>query len=224
MSTRIEEWAELAGFPPGAREEEHELTGLFQAFRPDGDGVDRILDRSPLAQEILTRLKQLYAATAQSYRPGDAYFVPRVATCDEATALGWASAHIASMRDIAAARGDEDLTRVLDGATPRVIREEPPSRAQKDYDSLDGWIYEAVSEYLQSIRTTPSELLLLKEAFYSIANDRCLQGYLMWPLYASGTSLHEPFAAYFTLWCAAVDLSSLRRGIVWCICLFGSWR
>jgi hypothetical protein len=211
MSNRIQAWAMLAGFPPGAREE-HDLAGLFQAFRPAGEGVERLFDGSPLGQRILSRLNRMYAATAPSYGPGDAYFVPRVATCDEATALLWASDHIASMRDIAAARGDESLAKVLDSAAPRVIRGQQPTSTQMDRDSPAARMYEAVTDYLRSIQPAASELLLLKEAFYSIANDCYIQGYLMWPLYASSASHHEPFAAYFELWCAGGGLDFPTEG------------
>jgi hypothetical protein len=211
MTNRIQAWAELAGFPPGAREQ-HDLAGLFQAFRPDGKGVERLFEGSSLGQQILKRLTRLYAATAPSYRPSDAYFVPRVATCDEATALLWASGHVASMREIAAARGDESLAKVLDSAAPRVIRGQRPTSSPMDRDSPAAWMYEAVTDYLRAIQPVASELLLLKEAFYSIANDCYIQGYLMWPLYASSASHHEPFAEYFELWCAGGALDFPAEG------------
>ena len=110
--SHIAKWGNLVGIADAA--DYGDLVGLFQFFRPDGDGVEAVFDGYAFGQEILSRVRRCYDATRAVSGLG------RVLHCEACSAvLGGAG-----MRpDRTAFAGDEGGRRVSrgSGAGPGVV-------------------------------------------------------------------------------------------------------
>ena len=68
--SHIARWGNLVGIANAA--DYGDLVGLFQFFRPDGDGAEAVFDGYAFGQEILSRVRRCYDATRGGFRSSDA--------------------------------------------------------------------------------------------------------------------------------------------------------
>lgn len=206
-SSLIARWGALAGIENAA--EPSDLTGLFQHFRPTGTGVDPIFEGLEFGAAVRARVRKCYEYTAAGFKPSDAYFIPRpMSRCPELLAEELICAHFAEISKIAVARNDRELIELVKNAHPQRVgsvaqlRELPLTT-----ESPDGWIFDLVNDFRTFIHVDETEIMMLSDALYSIANNVFLQSYLLWPIYSSSSALHEPFQPYFELWSKGVSYS-----------------
>lgn len=106
-------------------------------------------------------------------------------------------------RQMAAEVEEEELSELL-RKMPKihVIPHAPNEDTGDDDDSLDCLIYETERDWSGTIEPISFHANLMSEAYYSIANNYFLSGYLTWPWYRhnSTSSLKEPYTPYFELW------------------------
>ncbi len=180
--------------------DEDQFYGYFGCFRPEGKGVESVFAGVVGGDEVVQRLRKVYAATNESY--GSAmYFVvrkPFPATHQEVEDL--TRKHLERVRLIAEAFGNSELVK-LSASDPVIeIKCEHRPNGPRDYNSPETLVYDVVCDWFGGIHAVESEILLLREAFYSMACDYYIADYVMWPLYRHGTEVDEAFEPYFELW------------------------
>jgi hypothetical protein len=179
---------------------EDDLLAFFDCFRPTGAGLEKVFAGVTGGDEILKRLRRVYALTDTTSRWG--YFLvrrPIGATPERLVNL--TRQHLEKVRQIAHSVGDGDLASML-AMLPEIEikREAASAQTLSDFNAPEALAYDAVSDWFIGLEPVQSDALLMGEAFYSIACDYNIARYLMWPLYRHSTDIEEPFAPYFELW------------------------
>lgn len=175
------------------------LAGMFVRYRPLGAGLERLLVDRPAERAVRDRLKATFAAAADAGGgPQDPYLLVRGVQrpSDEVVAACVASwlAAVGRIADLAAdgeALGAVALSRAT-GA--------PPRGAAFDNDRAT-LFHETVADFVARWQPGASELFLLKEAAWSLANDYFLMAWILWPAHALPNEL--PLAAldgFFEAW------------------------
>jgi len=176
-----------------------EMAGFFQAFRPLGVGLVDALQGVSLSGEIVPRLLEIYAATADGYR-SDAYFIvrrPPPLSNDRAAQL--AVDHCRRMEAISRRVQFDKLAQLLQTyQCTELIVDNCPESAEES--TLEDLLDDAVTEFMFSMTPLDSQALLLSEAIYYIACDSYIRNHVLWPLYRHATAVCEPFEPYFDLW------------------------
>ncbi len=216
--TLFEQCRSAAKLDPEAAAEPDSLIGMFQTFRPDGDGLDEALGGLSIAGDLYRRLERLYRDSGEDRRPQggrDAYFIvrrprPLDPVVAESTAQHWidglASLAKWTSSSLAAECLSRDINvRVLEGIAPKHPKD--PGEKCKLLATMENSVPELLTPMVQH----SAVLELLRPAYYFIACDAHLRDYLMWPLYLEAmnhpcVSLDseklppDPFAAYYDLW------------------------
>jgi len=209
----LERWQLARQKGLGDPKAEAELYGFFQAFRPDGKGLEDVLASVVGGRELLQRLLKVYRVTAPGWKPEDAYFLVRVPQpLTEVEVFRLAQRHRDSMAQLASFLGVDELRALL--GTAREISFVPTMESTALAAGANLQIYEAAVEFMTALPVQESEALLLGEAYYGIACDYFLKYYLLWPLYRQASSVDEPFDAYFQLWKHGFQCDFGTRGIV----------
>lgn len=201
----------LAGDTSDAPWTDCDLAGFFQSFRPNGQALEPLFRDIPGGDEIYSRLKQIYAATASSYQRGtetDAYFIVRKPQKIDIDMLSRsAAAQLTNWRRIAEQNQELELVDLL---TPlpdiNVSTDEPPPVDPNDNDSLDVLIYEVQGDWHDSLSPLCSYAEWMREAFYHIACDYYLAQYVTWPWYQRSSSIDDPFKPHFQMWLRGAEL------------------
>jgi hypothetical protein len=205
QSHQIAVWGELVGLKNAS--EPDDLVGLFQYFRPDGAGVEAVFSGVPFGDAVLERLRRVYQCTARGFDQAEAYFIPRPAfECPEREARLLLSRHFLQMSRVAEYMRDRELLAVLSHVVPARVTERAELN-QIPNDSPDGWMFDMLTDYLGALKREESPVSLLRDAFYSVANDIFLRSYLMWPLFERAMPGTDPFHPYFDLWSKGVSYS-----------------
>lgn len=193
-------------------DDEDRWYGVFQGYRPHGDGVEEVFAGLPDADEYVARIKAVCAASYHDDWARDGYFVvrrPRPATEDELLALG--RELLDGLRVLARAAGRESR-RLLSLLPTSAAVEVFPAEAfdRKHPDHLD--VLDEVRSAMPP-RDFGDRVIQLREGFYSVACDFWLAYYLQWPYYR-GRVPQDVFRPYFDLWArgyrCAVQGGSLR--------------
>ena len=190
---RIAQWKSITGI------KSDELAGFFQSFRPHGDGLERALRGVVRSDEIVSRLLEIYEATAEGY-PTDAYFIVRKPTpLSQNDALHLATLHWQKLNEISKEVKSNELAQMLrqHDRFEVVVGDRPWPPSEDDPETL---VDEVVTDYVLSLSPKRSQALLLREALYNMACDTYIRDYVLWPLYREPTSVLEPFEPYFKLW------------------------
>ncbi len=204
LTERLRELLRLPGDQPLGPED---LIGFLQRFRPDGLALADLFAGLPQATELNRRLATLYDTAGDSRRlegGQDAYFIVRnPAALDPDQAAAWAEQWLRSLSELAHSVGAADdvphlqtlpQVRVLEGIAPKQLKadlDEVPLYRTLKQDGA-GWTARMTGE--------AGVVALLAPAFYYAACDWALRDHLLWPLYAIGSPLEDPFAPYFNLW------------------------
>jgi len=192
---------------------EADLFGFFQAFRPEGKGLEEVFAGVVGGSELLQRLLELYRATAIGWEPHDAYFLVKAPQpLPEKEIMRLAGLHRDSMAQVAGLAGAPELESFLGRGSECSLVAKVESTALAMDANLK--VYEAAVDFMSSLPGRESEALLLGEAYYGIACDYFLKSYLLWPLYREASSIDEPFRAYFQLWKHGLRCDFRTLGIV----------
>lgn len=171
--------------------------GLFQRFRPDGEGLEAVFEPIPHGERLLARLRPVYAATNGPESMNDAYFVVRSPQpWQPAEVEPIAHAFLDNLRHLARTIDDPELSDLL-AATRSVRFEDIESEAYESDEHL--CVYETVGDWLIEVTDYSDLVPALKEAYYSVACDPWLSDYLRWPYYERFCP-RDVFAPYFELW------------------------
>jgi hypothetical protein len=174
--------------------------GLFQRFRPHGDGVAAVFDGIPHAAEYIDRLQSVYRAAYHDDWSGDAYFVvryPQAASTAELASFGME--YVAGLRFLSgmlAKRGQPRLDQYLGRVTNAAVVPLAAARRMNDDDIL---VYEGVGEFMGELYDYEHPIIKLSEAYYSVACDYWLAWYLQWPYFTERIP-KDVFLPYFELW------------------------
>jgi hypothetical protein len=189
--------------------------GLFQNYRPYGNGVEEVFASVPNAGEYVSRLRLAYGAAYHEEWYRDAYFVvrsPQRLPDSELAALGMEL--VSGLRYLASllAQGGQ---REFDGYLQWVQQTafDGPDRVVS-VSNEDALVHEAVGDFLNSFYVRGDRIEQLGEAYYSIACDYWLGWYLQWP-YFSARLHRDVFRPYFELW--ACGCSCCFRGKRLCL-------
>lgn len=182
------------------KNEEDDLFYYFNFFRPDGAGVDKVFAGVVGGEEIVERLRLVYQSTKENQ--GLYFIVRRPLRATRKRLIELTTQHYENVAQIAREHGQcEELVTLFDKFPQIDITTEPePDRRQPDPNCPEDLVYGVVGDWFSTLQPIQSDALSMEEAFYSIACDYNLAGYLMWPLYRNSTKIEEPFAPYFELW------------------------
>ena len=196
---RLAYWKSVAGdksLRPWIDEED--LSGYFQLFRPDGRGVERVFEGVARGDEVLARLLLFYYHTKDA--PEDGYFVIRkpMATT-EVELFEIMTQYLEKVRQIANAFEEKGLVTLLGSIQIETQRGQAPPHPAIPEPNLF-YIHEIEGDWFRTLYPIPSDVLLLKEAFYFMTGHYELARYVMWPIYREATPIEDPFAPAFELW------------------------
>lgn len=118
-----------------------DLFGLFQQFRPDGEGVASIFSILRDGDAYVQRLLAVYAATNEPENANDAYFVVRRRTAvDIPSALNFGHELIERMKCLAVVIDDPELTECLNGVVRVCFTDKLPHLAPRSSLANGGWM------------------------------------------------------------------------------------
>jgi hypothetical protein len=187
-----------------------EYFGLFQQFRPLGEGVEQALAGVPNRDQYVSRLLEVYKVTCDDSCAADAYFVVRspIHTSDsELRSLG--SDFVTELRALAENIGNAELFEYLRSIDSVEVVQRSRLNRSNDDNTL---VMEGIRDWLNGIGKRDDPILRMREAFYSVACDFFLMYYLQWPYYVERHS-NDVFRPYFELWKRGAQLSFECRSL-----------
>lgn len=187
-------------------DDEDRWFGVFQGYRPDGDGVEEVFAGLPDAPDYADRVRSVCRATYHDAWERDAYFVvrrPQPASDEELVAFGRELlSGLQLIAETAAASGRRDLKDYLS----RVIRIAVVSAAECDRGNDDHTrVHEAVGDFLGVLADHENPAVKLGEGFYSVACEYWLAWYLQWPYFREWFP-RDVFRPYFELWARGCEV------------------
>jgi hypothetical protein len=194
-------------------DDEDRWYGVFQGYRPHGDGVEALFANVPDAGNYAARIRAICAASYHDNWARDGYFVvrrPRPASAKELTALGHELLDGLRLLCKAARHDGRTLGSLFSGVTG--VEVVSPERFDRKHPyHID--VINAVNDVLRRRRNYNDRIVQLREGFYSVACDFWLSYYLQWPYYQSWLP-HDVFRPYFDLW-ASGHHCSVQPGSLW---------
>lgn len=195
--------AGLGGTPQTA----DDLIGLFQTFRPHGDGLESIFAGLRHGDELHARLQPVFDAAGDPRRPTggmDVYFIVRKPRpIDEGQVELAARRWLSGLAALAESRGQTALRGWLEGGLQVRVLEGKPPKHPKDQEQRSALLLELdriSNELTASLQPSCDATGLLRQAYYFIACDPHLRDYLMWPIYREAGGAEDPLQDYFDLW------------------------
>lgn len=194
------------------------LIGVFQHFRPDGEGLPELFDGLPIGDQLVERLELIYEYAGDNRRPAggrDAYFIvrsPKKLTVEAAEHHG--ETWLNGLREIANAVGDTATAeRLAQLPRMRVLEGIPPKHPKRDEErsGLLKVLLNNARNLTGAVSGVDPHAALLRSAYYFIACDHMLRDYLMWPFFAKQTGLTDPLRSYFRLWSHGVKYRTFRE-------------
>lgn len=196
MTTLVARIEAATGVLLSSREGEHQLAGMFTRYRPNGAGLRDLLSGEGVECEVFDRLMHVFAATSSGWDFGDWYFIVKSPPpMDDAAAIDRATSYLRAFERFAAQMGADEIGDAIRGVS---VVSQPPSYLLPD-DDLPAMIYECLSETLAG-QNSRHEILVLKEAVYSMANDYFLMAYVLAPAMSLSDDLSAALEHYFDLW------------------------
>ncbi|ALU88769.1 hypothetical protein Hrubri_1560 [Herbaspirillum rubrisubalbicans M1] len=190
---------------------QYRLAGFFNRYRPDGEGLKKLLAESGVEGEVLSRIQKIFLVTAPHWRPSDLYFViRRYDYIKPQSALEIVQNYLEGFGLFAEHNGDSELASILKSLkfTSKV------SNASALDDDVSLMMYECLTDFLAVHQENKNELFLLKEALYSMANDYFLLAYALWPAMNFSGNLRSAFDSYFDVWRYGIRIQFFKGGHV----------
>jgi len=193
----LEKWQKLVDpNPTKPWTDKENLLGYFSNFRPNGDRVDEVFKDHLFGNQILLRLQSIYEATKHAKIGQFGYFLvedpPKISNNE---LLELVHKYVKNVQELTKLAG-EPVYKIIKKLTNINF---PQEHDQNEESDVDTEIIEGVYDYL-IYKRTESPLLLLRDGYYSIANDFFLAFWVSWPLYESNVPIVDPFEPYFELW------------------------
>ncbi len=177
--------------------DQHILSGIFNKYRPNGVGVERILAGGPLEEMVCSRVRQVFDATSKSWVPGDFYFVVRNSPdVSEADASEFARKYLCGLFRVAEISENNEVCEII--SSLNIVEKSSDLIELNDDVSIS--IYECLTDFLAKMQPDKNEIFILKEAFYSMANDYALMAYMLWPVICDEKLPIDNLDGYFELW------------------------
>jgi hypothetical protein len=190
-------------------EDQHILAGMFNRYRPNGDGVERILEGDGVEGAVRARVMRIFEATARAGKSGDLYFVVRQPEpMDPQMAVQYASDYLNGIGRLADFVNDSKTRELV---ASLIVSPHPNTPFARD-ERVAAHIWECVGDFLAKFQPDRDELFILKEALYSMANDLVLTAYVLWPAVQRSVSLPELLDPYFNLWRHRIGLDFSTDG------------
>lgn len=202
------------GITVSGSKDRHLLSGVFNRYRPSGDGLGRIFLGEGVEKAVTTRLKRIFDATVQSWHPEDMYFVIRKHDpIDPRHMQELATKFLKGVYLLADFIGDRETCDVV-ASLSAVKKAEAKAKAILNEDT-PVVIHECVTDFLAKFQPEKNEIFILKEAIYSMANDYFLMAYVLWPAIEESVPLHGVLDSYYDLWRHGVALEYSADGCVY---------
>jgi hypothetical protein len=198
---------------------EDDLNWLFHYFRPDGKGVEAVFEGCVRGDEILPRLMEVYARTAEGSQGKNWIASYLDVRCPQPLVRGTTEVlvrehmkRVTALVEVFLDMSDPPDVPISDrlplSFEVNVVEGVPPSERLED-ENLTSVIYSHVIHLSSDLdwcyQHVDSHAFLLHEAFYYTSCDYLQKMHLMWPLYRELTDIEEPFAPYFELWKHGAD-------------------
>ncbi|OWA37252.1 hypothetical protein B9G55_04075 [Saccharibacillus sp. O16] len=186
-----------------------DLYGYFQCFMPEGQGIERIFEPLEIGDQLLERIRPLYAMLNPADFEGDSvpgYFNggQNDASTEQLEAYGKAYleglGRLFALEPELAEEAVEAITRITG---VQVLEPGEIAAILDDYEHEDEEqtiLYETLSEVIAEHTDYEDTLEILSEAYYSIGCDYTLSYHLQWPKYSKLQAAGEPFAPYAELY------------------------
>lgn len=188
-------------------DDEDRWFGVFQGYRPHGDGVEGLFAGLPDAAEYADRLRAVCRA---AHHPGwerDAYFVVRTPPpAADAELVGFGQELLEGLRLVAVLAtlsGRRDLHEYLSGVGRVVVV--PPGGADRMHDD-HALVHDAVGDIVRGHQDYDHPAVQLREGFYSVACDYWLGWFLQWPYFRARIP-RDVFRPYFELWARGCEVA-----------------
>lgn len=180
--------------------DEEKWFGVFQGYRPNGDGVESLFVGLPDSDEYVHRLRTVYKAAHHDNWAEDAYFVvrsPREIATEEVIGFGRELlSGLRLMALLAKLGGNGDLLSYLDPVS-EVIEVPNATLDRKNHQNLD--TLSSANRILIGLSDYDHAIPKLREGYYSVACDYWLGWYLQWPYFRASIP-RDVFRPYFDLW------------------------
>ena len=180
---------------------EEQFFGYFQEFMPYGDNLEKVFEPLPCGAELYERIKPIFKATqsdflaAQKENCTPMYFIPpKSDSTSELYAL--AESLLIGLIDFAKFIKAKELQKLLS----KITNIEISQNQEQDFDNeANIELYEVLSIWLIDNTDYDSLILLLQEAYYSVANDYFLSAYLQYPVLIQKPN-SDFLKPYFEIW------------------------
>ncbi len=212
----LRRWAELAGIPTDSVRSQFDLEGFFQEFRPEGEGIEQLLCGIEKCDEVTRRLTNVFRVSASSFQASDAYFIIRnTSSIEPQKALELLRSHFRAMAEVAEHEKEPDFASALrDLKEPVFVKTNSDlTRNPSVAESFDVLLYDIATDYISKASRSSNPIYLLSEPMYGIANDKYLQGYLLWPLLEDMMPQKAPFDSYFEMWAKGIAYTLPQDGV-----------
>jgi hypothetical protein len=196
-------------------QDEDRWYGVFQGYRPRGDGVEEVFAGLPDAPEYAARIRSVCQVTLYERWAQDAYFVVHTPQPEpDEQLIGFGQELLRGLRLIAVfatLSGKRELHEYLSGVSRVVVA--PPGKCNRNHEDHQ-FVHETVGDILRGFQDYSHRIVQLREGFYSVACDYWLAWYLQWPYFHKWVP-QDVFRPYFDLWSRGCEVAF--RGEVLCI-------
>jgi hypothetical protein len=190
----------------------YQLAGMFNRYRPDGAGLERILSAEGIEGLVRSRIQRVYDTTAKHWSPGDLYFLVKSPEAIEpAQAVDIVRRHLRGLETLAAHVGNEEVAGFLSGLTFTTQR---PARA-KTSDDVRIAVHECLTDFLAPLDAEHHAVFMLHEALYSMANDYELAAYMLWPATQLKGEAAGALDAYIDVWRFGIEIEFLEDKVIY---------
>jgi hypothetical protein len=187
------------------------LSGIFNAYRHNGAGLENILDDQGIEGAVRARIGKVFDATAASYDPHDLYFVIRkFPPVDSEHAAAIVRDHLAGLAALASFVDDDEAEKTARRLKPAV----GAARGGGKDEDAPVILYECLTDFLATMQPRKDAIFLLKEAIYSMANDYFLMAYMLWPAIEAQGAPPKALDPYFDIWSHGIKLDFRDDGTV----------
>jgi hypothetical protein len=189
----------------------HILAGMFNRYRPHGDGLERVLAGEDVECAVRSRIKRVYEVSTPGSDPRDLYFVVRQPQpVDPPSAVRHATDYLHGIERLADFMKDSE-TRAAVKALTVTAGHDMGFAPDEDAPAL---LHDCIGDFLAKFQPKHNELFFLKEALYSMANDYFLMGWMLWPAIQETTQLPDLLDPYFAFWRHGLRLEFSASGRV----------